>query len=1095
MKVRSSFYLWTLLLSVLFFSNKSQAQCVQIESILVAACSPQDLNQEGYNEMVRFKIGNTAQNTNALEVDWPSNPWRGLIQNSITATKVAQLNANILAAGGCGQLVEPTGNILPANATVILITSHLFDVPSNSFGALNETYYIIFQNNPSTTGGHFGNYNASPGTRTLEISFGSCSDSATYQRASLSQQMGATVNFTPSGSATYVNNGCSAPIPPFMVDAGNSPAAACPGNTVNLLGNALGYTTIEWSATSGTFSATNILNPIFTIPSTATGSITATLTATNSCGNSITDTVVIDIAASATPNFDLTTLNLCTGSTAPTLNNTSPNGIVGTWSPATISNTASGTYTFTPNPGQCSVQVSFDVNITSGMLPDFDLTTLTICQGTIAPTLATTSPNGVVGTWSPATISNTANGSYTFTPNPGQCADPVTLLVIVTASNIVPDFNTTPITICTGNSAPILELTSPNGVSGVWFPAVISNTTSNTYTFTPNAGQCAIAVSIDVTVTSSITPNFDLTTIELCEGSTAPSLNTTSPNGIVGIWSPSIISNTTSGAYTFTPNTGQCAVSVTLQVNVTNNTIPNFDLTPVNICAGAVTPTLNTISPNGISGTWSPSVISNTISNNYTFTPNAGQCSSPVTLEVNVANSTIPNFDLTPITICNGSVAPTLSTTSPNGIIGTWSPALINNTSSATYTFTPNAGQCANSVTLQVTVENKVTPSFDVNPINICNGANVPTLNTTSPNGITGTWSPSVIDTTNTGTYTFTPNAGQCATSVSLQVNITTFFIASIIGENAICIGESTVLTNASLNGVWSSSNENVATVDQNGNVVSLSIGQTIITYEVNDNGCIGTATKTIDVVAIPNPVMADQAICQDPITGEIFSHAMIDSNIPANGQFIFEWKLDGNVLTNNTAIIEAYLPGLYEVTVTHIVSGCSGTAQSLVTVVSPATATATVDYEMDLRQTITVNVVGGSGDYMYQLENGPLQSSNIFYGIYSGDYTIRIIDLKGCEDIFLNVLAINYPRFFTPNNDGFNDTWNIKDIADQPNAIIYIFDRFGKVMKEIKPSGAGWDGTYNGINQPSTDYWFKLFYQDKNGIDREFKSHFSLKR
>jgi len=89
---------------------------------------------------------------------------------------------------------------------------------------------------------------------------------------------------------------------------------------------------------------------------------------------------------------------------------------------------------------------------------------------------------------------------------------------------------------------------------------------------------------------------------------------------------------------------------------------------------------------------------------------------------------------------------------------------------------------------------------------------------------------------------------------------------------------------------------------------------------------------------------------------------------------------------------------------------------------------------------------------------------------------------------------VINYPKYFTPNSDGYNDTWNVYGLQNQPNAIVYIFDRYGKFLKQIRPSATGWDGTYNDSLMPATDYWFKVLYSE-NGIDKEFKGHFSLKR
>jgi gliding motility-associated-like protein len=90
--------------------------------------------------------------------------------------------------------------------------------------------------------------------------------------------------------------------------------------------------------------------------------------------------------------------------------------------------------------------------------------------------------------------------------------------------------------------------------------------------------------------------------------------------------------------------------------------------------------------------------------------------------------------------------------------------------------------------------------------------------------------------------------------------------------------------------------------------------------------------------------------------------------------------------------------------------------------------------------------------------------------------------------------LVIDYPPFFTPNGDGFNDTWNIIGLQDQPESKIYIFDRYGKLIKQLSPAGAGWDGRLNGADLPSTDYWFTIEYLE-NAQQKTFKAHFSMIR
>ena len=121
--------------------------------------------------------------------------------------------------------------------------------------------------------------------------------------------------------------------------------------------------------------------------------------------------------------------------------------------------------------------------------------------------------------------------------------------------------------------------------------------------------------------------------------------------------------------------------------------------------------------------------------------------------------------------ICNGDSISALPTISNNGYTGTWSPTL-DNTATTTYTFTPSAGQCATTASLTITVNQPVTPAFTaVTPI--CNGDFISALPTISNNGFTGTWSPT-LDNTATTTYIFTPSAGQCATTASLTITVTT---------------------------------------------------------------------------------------------------------------------------------------------------------------------------------------------------------------------------------------------------------------------------------------------------------------------------------
>jgi gliding motility-associated-like protein len=145
---------------------------------------------------------------------------------------------------------------------------------------------------------------------------------------------------------------------------------------------------------------------------------------------------------------------------------------------------------------------------------------------------------------------------------------------------------------------------------------------------------------------------------------------------------------------------------------------------------------------------------------------------------------------------------------------------------------------------------------------------------------------------------------------------------------------------------------------------------------------------------------------------------------------------------------------------------------------------------------TVTVNVTG-QGDYEYSLDEpfGPFQDSNFFDNVQAGIHDVYINDKNGCRPITTATIAVvGVPKFFTPNNDGYNDYWSVKGVNANFNAnsTIYIFDRYGKLLKQWVPSSSeGWDGTFNGDPLPGDDYWYTIKLED----GREAKGHFSLKR
>jgi gliding motility-associated-like protein len=117
-----------------------------------------------------------------------------------------------------------------------------------------------------------------------------------------------------------------------------------------------------------------------------------------------------------------------------------------------------------------------------------------------------------------------------------------------------------------------------------------------------------------------------------------------------------------------------------------------------------------------------------------------------------------------------------------------------------------------------------------------------------------------------------------------------------------------------------------------------------------------------------------------------------------------------------------------------------------------------------------------------------------VFENVPIGYNTITIIDQNGCDQVTQEVLVIDAPKHMTPNDDGDFDTWHIAGIETLPGSIIYIFDRYGKLIKQLNSSSLGWDGTYNGNKMPTSDYWF-LAEIKQGTIAFEFKGHFTLRR
>lgn len=135
--------------------------------------------------------------------------------------------------------------------------------------------------------------------------------------------------------------------------------------------------------------------------------------------------------------------------------------------------------------------------------------------------------------------------------------------------------------------------------------------------------------------------------------------------------------------------------------------------------------------------------------------------------------------------------------------------------------------------------------------------------------------------------------------------------------------------------------------------------------------------------------------------------------------------------------------------------------------------------------------IASGDGEFEYSIDGIDYQDSNYFPNIQGGIYMVFVRDKEGCGEDSEEVNIIDYPKFFTPNNDGYNDFWYIRGISEFPNSQILIFDRYGKLLSQLSSSDLGWNGVYNGKKMISNEYWFRA----NLGNGENFSGHFTLKR
>jgi gliding motility-associated-like protein len=245
-----------------------------------------------------------------------------------------------------------------------------------------------------------------------------------------------------------------------------------------------------------------------------------------------------------------------------------------------------------------------------------------------------------------------------------------------------------------------------------------------------------------------------------------------------------------------------------------------------------------------------------------------------------------------------------------------------------------------------------------------------------------------------------------------------------------------------------------------------------------------------IQLLGIPKPKIdpksANQSFCEGE-TGIVLQSGLVGD--------VEDYKFSWNT-GETTPTISVNEVGEYSVKITKITE-VSGVSYS-------CSATNSIQVSSSEAAEIKINILGkfgnnsveiiatGKGDYTYALDNQNYSNQSI-YPVSAGSHTAYVKDLNGCGMVSKTFVILDYPKFFTPNNDGTNDYWQLigTDRKEPQIKSVYIYDRYGKLLTSISPFGIGWDGTYDGKALPSNDYWFRAEFVDGS----VFVGHFSLIR
>ena len=792
------------------------------------------------------------------------------------------------------------------------------------------------------------------GSVTLVASSGS-----TYSWSGINQ-ITQSVSISTSGTyaVTVTNaNGCSTTsssvvvtvnVPTIPTITANGSTTICQGSSVVLTASA--GTAYHWNSGETTQSIIANTAGTYSVEVTNGSGCTASSVATNVVVNPLP--VVAAITGSN---------NICVGSTSVLSSATQG----GTWSTsnATVATISSNgtvtavsagnvifTYTVTNSNG-CSASVAAAMTVNA--LPVAAISAsgnTTFCSG--GSVTLTASP-GSAFEWSSgqptASITVSASGDYyvNVTNAEGCMSTSAVTTVVVNPLPIVSTIMGSN-NVCIGATTQLSNLTtggqwssSNNAIVSIDATGLVTGNTVGTATITytvTNANGCVANTSWTMTVNAA--PSVAITAsgpTTFCSGG---SVTLTATAGSTYLWNNNLITQsidaTTSGLYfvTITNANGCTAISNTISVNV--NGLSSAVITangPTSFCQGG---DVTLSATPGTAYLWSTgettqSIVASTSGAIHVDVTNASGC---VTTSANMYITVIPSVQATitangPTAICNGSNV-ILSGPAGNGISYSWSNGATTATTQSitvsnggVYTLTVSTGNgCTSTASQAVVVNTNPAVTITANgPTLFCQGGSVTLTASGATNYVwsDGSLTPS-ITTTTPGNYFVigTNNNGCSSTSATTVVSVSTMpVVSAITGANSVCESSTVQLTSATANGIWSSSNNFIATVSQTGVVTGLNAGTTNITYTVTNGACSSSVSAVMNVLNLPVvPTITPSGATTMCPGGTVILFASNGAN--------YQWSSG-----QTTAFISVNQSGDYTVTVTNP-SGCSATSLPL---------------------------------------------------------------------------------------------------------------------------------------------------------------------